>query len=102
VPNGNLSREMPVLVVVDEAYYEYAKVFALDYPDTLSMQKNFRTSCLRTFSKAHALAVCVSVTALPTPILSVTLDRVRHRLTSAPWLRLARKPAKDAARIQKR
>ena len=36
-------REKPVLVVIDEAYYEYAKTFQGDYPDTLrSCRKNFQ------------------------------------------------------------
>jgi histidinol-phosphate aminotransferase len=50
-------RDRRTLVVVDEAYYEYARVLAPDYPDTLKLQKEFpNLIILRTFSKAHALA----------------------------------------------
>lgn len=44
-----------VLVVSDEAYYEY--VVAQDYPDTLSLLNQFpNLMVLRTFSKAYGLA----------------------------------------------
>src|SRR5207247_9333259 len=44
-----------VLLVVDEAYFEYAR--ATDYPDTLKyLAKRERLVALRTFSKIHALA----------------------------------------------
>lgn len=44
-----------ILVVVDEAYYEYAKVITEDYPDSIRMNyPNVLT--LRTFSKAYGLA----------------------------------------------
>ncbi|MGM7682712.1 histidinol-phosphate transaminase [Cytobacillus sp. Hm23] len=44
-----------VLVVVDEAYYEY--VTATDYPETVSLLDSFNNlMILRTFSKAHGLA----------------------------------------------
>lgn len=46
----------PPLVVIDEAYYEYACGIK-DYPDTLSLLKNYpNLIILRTFSKIHALA----------------------------------------------
>ena len=37
----NARRERPVLVVIDEAYYEYAKALAPDYPETLKLQEAF-------------------------------------------------------------
>lgn len=44
-----------ILVVVDEAYYEYAKVITAEYPDSIRMNyPNILT--LRTFSKAYGLA----------------------------------------------
>jgi len=53
----NAKRETPVLVIVDEAYYEYATAFAKDYPDTLALQTRYDfLVTLRTYSKAHALA----------------------------------------------
>lgn len=44
-----------VLIVVDEAYYEYARVLSDDYPDSFALrQPNVLT--LRTFSKAYGIA----------------------------------------------
>lgn len=46
-----------VLAVLDEAYYEYARVLAPGYADGLSFLKDgSRVVVLRTFSKAYALA----------------------------------------------
>lgn len=46
----------PPLVVMDEAYYEYARVNP-DYPDTLPLLKRYpNLVILRTFSKIYALA----------------------------------------------
>jgi histidinol-phosphate aminotransferase len=50
-------RKVPdhVLVVIDEAYFEYVK--AADYPNTISLLKQFpNLMILRTFSKAYGLA----------------------------------------------
>jgi histidinol-phosphate aminotransferase len=103
VAKANWSREMPVLVVVDEAYYEYAKVFALDYPDTLSMQKEFpNLMVLRTFSKAHALAGLRVGYGFADPDIIGALDRVRPPFNvSAVAQAGAEASLKDAARIQK-
>ncbi len=66
------------LVVVDEAYYEYAKAFAPDYPDTLALQKRFNfLVTLRTFSKAHALAGLRIGYGFADPSVIEALDRVR-------------------------
>lgn len=74
----NRSRECPVLVAVDEAYYEYARSFAKDYPDTRSLQKVFDfLIVLRTFSKAHALAGLRIGYGLADPAVIQALDRVR-------------------------
>jgi histidinol-phosphate aminotransferase len=46
-----------VLIVMDEAYYEYAGVNRSNYPDTLSELSNYPNMViLRTFSKAYGLA----------------------------------------------
>lgn len=46
----------PPLVIIDEAYYEYARALK-DYPDTLSMLESHpNLIILRTFSKIHGLA----------------------------------------------
>ncbi|MBS1261419.1 MAG: Histidinol-phosphate aminotransferase [Calditrichaeota bacterium] len=44
-----------VLVVMDEAYYEYACDLAADYPDSLATRHD-QVLVLRTFSKAYGLA----------------------------------------------
>lgn len=74
----NRERPSPVLVVVDEAYYEYAKAFAKDYPDTLAFQKKFDfLVTLRTYSKAHALAGLRLGYGFAHPDIIVAMDRVR-------------------------
>lgn len=46
-----------VLVVIDEAYYEYA--YGDDYPDSKSLMSKYQNIIiLRTFSKAYSLAGC--------------------------------------------
>ncbi len=45
------------VLVVDEAYHEYASRFATDYPNALDYRKQqSRLICLRTFSKVYGLA----------------------------------------------
>jgi histidinol-phosphate aminotransferase len=72
------SRPQPVLVVVDEAYYEYAKALASDYPDTIAVQGEFpNLVILRTFSKAHALAGMRVGYGFAAPEVIEAMDRVR-------------------------
>lgn len=74
----NERRERPVLVVVDEAYYEYAKALQGDYPVTLRLQKEFpNLVILRTFSKAHALAGLRVGYGFADPQVIGAMDRVR-------------------------
>jgi histidinol-phosphate aminotransferase len=74
----NERRERPVLVVVDEAYYEFAKALQGDYPDTLRLQKEFpNLVVLRTFSKAHALAGLRVGYCFADPLVIGALDRIR-------------------------
>ena len=71
-------RKTPVLVIVDEAYYEYAKAFQGDYPDTLRLQKEFpHLVTVRTFSKAHALAGLRVGYCYADPSIIQAMDRVR-------------------------
>lgn len=71
-------RRRAVLVVVDEAYYEYARAFQKEYPDTLGLQKTYpNLIVLRTFSKAHALAGLRVGYGFADPGLIGALDRVR-------------------------
>lgn len=65
-----------VLVVSDEAYYEY--VTAEDFPDTLSLLKTYNNLIiLRTFSKAYGLAALRVGYGVANPALISTLDPVR-------------------------
>ena len=65
-----------VIVVFDEAYYEY--MTAADYPDTLSMLKGGRNVVLlRTFSKIYGLAGLRIGYGLTTPEIVQHLNRIR-------------------------
>ncbi|MEX2596607.1 MAG: histidinol-phosphate transaminase [Salibacteraceae bacterium] len=70
-----------VLVIVDEAYYEYAKEIDEGYPDSFAMrQPNVIT--LRTFSKAYGIAGIRVGYALGEPKLIEAIRKVR--MTFAP------------------
>jgi len=65
-----------VIVVFDEAYYEY--VTAADYPDTMSLLKAGRNVVLlRTFSKIYGLAGLRIGYGLTTPEIVQHLNRIR-------------------------
>ncbi|ARK30319.1 histidinol-phosphate transaminase [Halalkalibacter krulwichiae] len=65
-----------VLVVSDEAYYEY--VTANDYPETVPLLEKFdNLIILRTFSKAYGLAALRIGYGIANPQLISTLDPVR-------------------------
>lgn len=66
-----------VIVVIDEAYYEYAR-YALgkDYPDTLRLQKKHANLItIRTFSKAYGLAGLRVAYAVSSPELSEIMNK---------------------------
>jgi histidinol-phosphate aminotransferase len=66
-----------VLVVFDEAYFEY--VTADDYPDSLSLMKEYpNIIVLRTFSKMHSLAGLRIGYAIAHPDIVDCLHRVRQ------------------------
>jgi len=78
VSKQNKLRPVPVIVIVDEAYYEYAKVLASDYPDTLTLQKEFwNLMVIRTFSKAYGLAGLRVGYGFAEASLIRAMDRVR-------------------------
>jgi histidinol-phosphate aminotransferase len=65
-----------VIVIFDEAYYEY--VTAADYPDTLALLKAGRNVVLlRTFSKIYGLAGLRIGYGLTTPEIAQHLNRIR-------------------------
>jgi len=66
-----------VLVVMDEAYYEY--VDAPDFPDSIALQKQRNTIItLRTFSKFYAIAGVRVGYAVADPVVIDLLHRVRQ------------------------
>ena len=74
-----LLRALPasVLVVVDEAYFEY--VSELEYPDTISMVASFPNLIVtRTFSKVHGLAGLRIGYGISQADIAGYLDRVRQ------------------------
>lgn len=68
-----------VLVVVDEAYFEYARDIAADYPDASLWLTRFPNLIVtRTFSKAYGLAGLRVGYALSQPEVADVLNRVRQ------------------------
>lgn len=66
-----------VLVIADEAYYEYAKHDSA-YPDTLALRKEYPNLIVtRTFSKAYGLAGLRIGYGIARPEIIRDLDRVR-------------------------
>ncbi len=67
-----------VLVVLDEAYYEFARI-KKDYPDSLSLLKKYPSLIVtRTFSKAYGLAGLRVGYAVAAPEIINALNKVRE------------------------
>jgi histidinol-phosphate aminotransferase len=64
------------LIVIDEAYYEYAKPSS-EYKELLELYKNENVIILRTFSKAYALAGLRVGYGIASEFIVQTLNRVR-------------------------
>jgi histidinol-phosphate aminotransferase len=65
-----------ILVVIDEAYYEY--IIESTFPDTLALQKKFPNVIItRTFSKAYGLAGLRIGYSISHPNIAGLLDKVR-------------------------
>ena len=83
-----------VIVVLDEAYYEYATVE--DYPDAESLLKQFSNLLVcRTFSKAYGLASLRVGYSVSHPDLADLLNRVRQPFNSNALAMLAAETALD-------
>jgi histidinol-phosphate aminotransferase len=66
-----------VLVVLDEAYFEY--LVHPDYPNGVALQKNYPNLVVtRTFSKIHGLAALRIGYAVSSPAIADLLNRVRQ------------------------
>jgi histidinol-phosphate aminotransferase len=71
-------RGQTVLVIVDEAYYEFACAIERTYPRTIELlQKYSNLVILRTFSKIYALAGLRVGYGFADPAVIAALDRVR-------------------------
>ncbi len=67
-----------VLVVLDEAYHEFARV-KKDYPDSMKLRKHFHNLIVtRTFSKAHGLAGLRVGYAVAQPDIAEAFNKVRE------------------------
>jgi histidinol-phosphate aminotransferase len=68
-----------VIVVVDEAYYEYAASLCAEYPNSIEFQPDFpNLVTTRTFSKAYGLAGLRVGYAISHPDLADLMNRVRQ------------------------
>ncbi|GAE25070.1 biosynthetic aromatic amino acid aminotransferase beta [Halalkalibacter wakoensis JCM 9140] len=83
-----------VLVVSDEAYYEY--VTAKDYPETLPLLKKYNNlMILRTFSKAYGLAALRIGYGVGNPDLISLIDPVRPPFNNTTFAHVAASAALD-------
>ncbi|MCX7957220.1 MAG: histidinol-phosphate transaminase [Endomicrobia bacterium] len=72
-----LSKNLYPLIITDEAYYEYAKLYD-DYPETLSFRKLYKNLIiLRTFSKIYGLAGLRVGYGIADEKIIADMDRVR-------------------------
>jgi len=95
--------QRPPFVIFDEAYYEFAREFAQDYPETLEdFRRGFNILVLRTFSKAYGLAgLRVGYGVARKEVVDV-LDRVRPPFNVSSVAQAAALAAlKDSAHVRK-
>jgi len=72
-----LGSQFSVLIVFDEAYYEYARV-ERDYPETINFYRKYKNIIiLRTFSKIYGLAGLRIGYAIANPEIVSFIDRIR-------------------------
>lgn len=99
-----LLRAVPprVLILVDEAYYEYAAADP-EYPDSLAMRREHPNMVVaRTFSKAYGLAGLRIGYALARPEIARDLDRVRPPFNTSRMAQAAAVAALgDAAHLRR-
>lgn len=90
-----------VLVVMDEAYYEY--VVATDYPNSLALRKRFENLIvLRTFSKAYGLAGLRVGYGIARPEIVEYVNRTRAPFNVSTIAQAAARAAlKDEAHVRR-
>jgi histidinol-phosphate aminotransferase len=93
----------PILVVVDEAYYEFASALERNYPKTLELQRRYANLVvLRTFSKVYALAGLRVGYGFADPDVIAALDRVRPPFNVSTIGQVAAEASlRDRAQIQR-
>ncbi|NKC14608.1 MAG: histidinol-phosphate transaminase [Gammaproteobacteria bacterium] len=112
VTDGELERFLAavpprVLVVLDEAYYEYARARsyppASQYPDGMSKQDRFHNLLVtRTFSKVHGLAALRIGYCVSHPQIADLMNRIRMPFNvNAPGMTAALAALDDDAHIQR-
>ncbi len=89
-----------VLLVLDEAYYEY--VDNADFPDSIALQRQFPNLIItRTFSKAYGLAGLRIGYSITVPAIADILNRVRLPFNvSVPALAAAQAALADEQHVQ--
>ena len=92
-----------VVVVVDEAYYEYAASLCADYPNSIGFLPDFpNLVTTRTFSKAYGLAGLRVGYAISHPGLADLMNRVRQPFNVNSLALLAAEVAlEDQAHLQR-
>lgn len=87
-----------VMVVVDEAYFEYARDACPDYPDAMQWLSNYDNLIVaRTFSKIYGLAGLRIGYGVAHPEVADLLDRVRQPFNVNSLAQLAAEAALDDA-----
>ncbi len=85
-----------VMVVVDEAYFEYARDAYPDYPDAMQWLNNYPNLIVaRTFSKVYGLAGLRAGYGVSHPGVTDLLDRVRQPFNVNSLAQLAAEAALD-------
>jgi len=90
------------LVILDEAYHEYAAVYE-DYPDAVQLLRRGRANIvsLRTFSKAYGLAALRVGYAIADPGVISLIDRVRPPFNlSSPAQAACEAALQDASHVK--
>ena len=92
-----------VVVVVDEAYYEYAASLCADYPNSIDFLPDFpNLVTTRTFSKAYGLAGLRVGYAVSHPDLTDLMNRVRQPFNvNTPALLAAEVALKDQEHLRR-
>ncbi|MEO6696956.1 MAG: aminotransferase class I/II-fold pyridoxal phosphate-dependent enzyme, partial [Gammaproteobacteria bacterium] len=97
-PLEDFIRSIPprIIVVVDEAYFEYAQDAYADYPDAMQWLNNYPNLVVaRTFSKIYGLAGLRIGYGVSHPEVANLLDRVRQPFNVNSLAQLAAEAALD-------